>query len=87
VHPDSSLGGIDRAYVLSPSDDAATSLTRKPGLLSTNVLLNGKPLMAAEDGTVPPPQPRQMGRAEYVDVPRLSIAFYVMPRAACPRAV
>ena len=74
-------GGATRGYVLEPSADAAASITKQAGLLGTGVLLNGKPLSAAPDGTVEPLVPAKLGGADSVVQPAHSVGFYVFASA------
>jgi hypothetical protein len=67
------------AYVLSPSEEAGSSLTHQGGLLGTNVMLNGH-LLALTSGGQPPPttaQPASTGAG--LAVPPTSIAFFTVP--------
>jgi hypothetical protein len=52
-------------------------------LLGTGATLNGKLLVVAADGTVPPFEGVEL-RGGAVRVPAQAVAFYVLPEAAHP---
>jgi len=78
-----SLGNIADAYVLSPSDDAAASLTNATGLLGTGILLNGDALGLSPDGSVPEIKSRAINAPAAQLAPR-SIGFFVFADAKAP---
>ena len=76
------------AYVLTPSEDAGSSLSGVAGLMGTGALLNGKPLALGADGSLPQLTPRGTSTLYGVAVPPRSVGFYVLdtsrhPLAAC----
>ena len=76
------------AYVLTPSEDAGSSLSGVAGLMGTRALLNGKPLALGADGSLPQLTPRGTSTLYGVAVPPRSVGFYVLdtsrhPLAAC----
>ena len=81
---DTSLGAASHAYVLGPSGDAASSLTKQAGLLGTGVTLNGKLLSASPNGTVAPLVAAPLGGAASAEAAPHSIGFYVFPEAYHP---
>ena len=71
-------------YVLTPSTDPASSLTRDTGLLGTGVNLNGQLLKLSADGSLPQIAPRLVASGAAVGVPATGIAFVVLPASpAC----
>jgi heparanase 1 len=71
------------AYVLSPSDDVAASLTNSSGLLGTGATLNGKRLVLEADGTAPAFVAAKVAGGS-VMLPSTSIGFYILPDANHP---
>lgn len=80
-------GAIDAidAYILSPSDNAAASLTNTSGLLGTGATLNGQLLVLDADGTAPGFVAAKVAGSSAI-LPSTSIGFYILPganHAAC----
>ena len=82
LHFAPSLGDEVHAYVLTPSEGAAGSLSGKGGLLGTGVLLNGERLALGAGGELPAMAPAVGSAAAAAVVPRTAVAFYVLPGAA-----
>lgn len=80
VEVPSSLGPISRKYVLSPSQDPASSIIDETGLLGTGIELNGKVLELDSSGAVPDLAGASVGAAS-VSVPATSIAFLILDKA------
>jgi len=83
------LGSVSRELVLSPSYDLTESLIEQTGLLGTGILLNGKVLQLAGDGSVPELVGKAVGKPE-AHVPATSLAFFVLEDAkheACSHSI
>ncbi len=77
---DGDLGRVSRAYVLTGSDDPATSLVNETGVMGTGIELNGAVLTAGKDGTVEPLAGKAVGK-DAVEVPATSVSFFVFADA------
>ena len=76
---------ITREYVLTPSDDASSSLTGEAGVMGTGIMLNGKELRVGGDGSIPAvaKQGRAVGKGE-TSIPPTSVSFLVVAGAGHP---
>ena len=76
---------ITQEYVLTPSDDASSSLTGEAGVMGTGIVLNGKELRVGDDGSIPAvaKQGRAVGKGE-TSIPPTSVSFLVMAGAGHP---
>jgi len=83
VHFGAAGGGVVEEYVLTPSGDAAASLSGVAGLMGTNAELNGALLKLGAGGALPAVVPAAKQAAD-ATAPPTSVAFFVLPQAKHP---
>jgi hypothetical protein len=74
-------------YVLTPSIDPSSSMTKDTGLLGTGIQLNGEVLKVPAGGGLPAMAPKSVTTGDAVAVPATGIAFVVLPASPADVAV